>query len=261
MNWVRDIGAATPFVSPSPQRFQYNAIKDGSIGSIPGLGVAVKTIPFFGFFDDRLKYPLLVAARLIVSLVITTVIAQFTLSAAWQDVVENQIIPVIAPAPEKAAFKETGNFFEDSARRLQIETQFLTDQAAHLSYTSVIIESLTGTIGLPFRFVAVYLCIFLLYLVFGNTIPQQERKYLKRAGELAHLGQELVQVIVAAVNPVTLNPQDARRLERIQQSLSGGITKHDREFIHALAQQYIFSSPSQQSAHHPQSFAQPPRRY
>jgi len=237
MSLTRDILATTPFVSPSPKHFANRAAQQGVLGTIPVVGSVVRTVPFVGFFDDRLKYPFLTIGRFFVSLSVTIILSQLTLSQPWKDVVEVNILPVVAPAPTKTEFQETGNFFNDNSKKLQIETEFLINQGINQLNRSSWREALSGTIALPFRFAGFYVFIYFLYLLFGNTIPQLERKYLKKSGNLADFGKDAILMLEALARQTTLSAEGLKRLHAlIEQTQKGeGLSQHDREFLKQLA--------------------------
>jgi len=246
MSIFKDLLATMPFFSPSQSRFRNRATQTGVIGNIPFAGPTARAFPFVSFIDDHLKYPLLVLGRLFVSFAVTILLCQFSLSEPWKDFTKQAILPIMAPAPIKGTPKKTDNFFQNIYEEGVVESKYAADQANHKIWESAVNEALTGAIALPFRAVGIYGFIYLLYLAFGNALPQLERKYLQKTGELTEFGRDSIFLISSMLNNNQLLPQDGKRLFELTKMVKdgGGISKDDRLFLRQLSERYILKSPN-----------------
>jgi hypothetical protein len=238
MPLIQDLLATTPFFSPSFKRFQKKAVQNGPFGEIPGVGMIVKANPILSFFDDRLKYPLLVFGRIVVSILITFLLVQFTFSQPWKNFVENNLLSIVAPEPVKEELQESGNFFTDGSKRAQIETDYLIDKSANQIYKSSWIQFLSGEFFAIIRMGIIYLLIYLIYLAFGNTIPQLEKKQLKETSKMAELSRKFILLLDKSIDKKNLKPQEIdllnQTVKKIQEEQN--LKKEELQLLDKLVQ-------------------------
>lgn len=210
MNIIRLIGQFTPFVLPSLEKFEQKAPQS----------TIFSRLPYLSFFENWLKYPVLLLGRLIVGLLITVWLASLTLQPAYQNFVQQQIdsqMPSLSL--QISQNNNTGNLWDDFWNNTSGTVQNAQQVLEREFWRNTVNLVLSSEAFVIFRGLVILLLYSSLFLLFGNDINSIEKKALRLQSSLGNLAKLFLLKMKDKADYLATNqlvhPQEYQQISRL----------------------------------------------
>ncbi len=213
MNPLRIFGQTTPFIPPSLDVFEKKAPRSTFFGRLP----------YLSFFENWFKYPFLVSSRFLVSLVVSITLAWLTVSPAYQNFAQEQLIDRYLPEIELEIKQDanTGNWLDDFLNNTTNTVTNAQQAGERKIVRTIAYETLAGEVFLLLRWVIIYLIYSALFWLLGTDIGSLEKLALQNQANLGNLSKVILNKIQAQADFLysrqAIHPNDYQNIQALSQ--------------------------------------------